>query len=192
MRGRAVLFAAVSVAACSGTAGCAATVRGNVGVAATNVGAEPLAGGSLGFGFARKANQVLLVGGAQAGTRGVLMTLAPEYDRNLRSKDHPLGLRVRLDAGAEYVYARPSTGSPLAAVLGVVPGVFWMPLQSVHAPHRFVLAIEPRIGARLPVYTGAAPGPWGELSVVFEYDWVPCTIFGAGSCSEKSPDGGGP
>jgi hypothetical protein len=147
-------------------------------------GAQPLAGAALGYGFGGNFNQGLLVVYGQAGTRSAMMFGSIEYNHNFRTADKPLGLRVRVDAGAALFYAIPPNVSDSAGVLGAVPGVWWMPLHTGRSAHRFVLALEPRIGFRTPIRTETNVSPYGDLNLVFEYDWVPCTMFGGGSCND--------
>jgi len=183
MRPRLLLFFSIA------TSGCALTARGNLGFGASRSGADGRAGASFGAGFAREANEVLFVATGQPGIKSALMMFAPEYDRNLRSKERPLGLRIRIDTGVEYTYRRGDTHGGFAAVAGVMPGAWWMPLHDVYRAHRFVLAIEPRVGVRIPANDGTTLGPFGDLGIVTEWDWVPCTLFGAGSCRPHGPDG---
>jgi hypothetical protein len=117
------------------------------------------------------------------------VTAGTEYDRNLRTTEKPLGLRVRVEAGTEVSYPRTGVPGRAGIVVNMMPGFWWMPLQNVYRANRFVLAIEPRIGVRVPVEDGTKLGPYGDLSIVTEWDWVPCTIFGGGSCKPHSPDG---
>ena len=167
------------------TTGCVATVRGTAGAGVAADGAQPLAGAELGFGFGGRVHQGLLVVAGQAGLHGASYIGGGEYNVNLRTPEKPLGLRVRLDAGAELFYATKSSPTDSAFLLAVVPGVWWMPLQTRRSAHPFVLALEPRIGGRTPVRSETGLSPYGDLNLVFEYDWVPCVLGIGASCPDE-------
>lgn len=167
-------------------AGCALTARTSLGPSVSPAGFEERASAGFGVGLADDKGQIMLVGAAQPGTRSVVGVGGIEYDRNLRSESKPLGIRVRVEGGAQAEYTpHAPENDAVSAIVAAVPGVWWIPFQSVYDAHRFVMAIEPRIGAAIPADDPGAAGPFFDVALVMQWDWVPCTFFGAGSCLPK-------
>ncbi|MFO0617053.1 MAG: hypothetical protein U0414_30940 [Polyangiaceae bacterium] len=173
---------ALSILLAVSSTGCVVTTRTSLGPSASNLGGEERASLGAGVGLADDKGQIVVVGAIQPGTRSLSGVGGIEYDRNLRTEEKPLGIRVRLEGGVQAPYDPPIPDDTGRALVTVVPGVWWIPFQNVYDAHRFVMAIEPRLGVAIPTNDPSAVGPFFDLSFVMEWDWVPCTFFGAGSC----------
>lgn len=155
-----------------------------MGPSGSPAGGEERLGGTFGVGLADDKGEIMFLGSGQPGTRSFVAVGGIEYDRDLRSTEKPLGVRVRVEGGAQLDYARRDSGGSLRGLAAVIPGVWWMPFQTAYDAHRFVLAIEPRIGVEIPEEDASAAGPFFDLAFVMQWEWVPCTFFGAGSCRD--------
>ena len=176
----------LAVALALAGAGCAMTARTSLGPSASPAGGEERASAAFGVGVAADKGQIILLGAGQPGTRSVVAVGGIEYDRDLRSTERPLGIRVRVEGGAQFEYkSRAASRDGMSGLVAVVPGVWWMPFQTAYDAHRLVMAIEPRIGVVIPEEDPSAVGPFFDLAFVMQWEWVPCTLFGMGSCRNR-------
>lgn len=180
---------ALGVAFAVAQSGCAVTARTSIGPSVSPAGGEERVGAALGVGLADDRGQLMLLGSVQPGTKSIVGAGGVEYDRDLRGTERPLGIRVRVEGGVESNYAPRSSGNNVSGLIAVVPGVWWMPFHTTYDPHRFVMAIEPRIGVAIPAEDASALGPFFDVAFVLQWEWVPCTFFGSGSCRDlrKAP-----
>lgn len=166
------------------SSGCAITARTSIGPSGSPAGGEERIGGTVGVGLADDKGQIMFLGSGQPGTKSVVGVGGIEYDRDLRGTEKPLGIRVRVEGGAQGDYTPRSSVHSLSGLIAVVPGVWWMPFQTAYDAHRFVMAIEPRIGLVIPEEDASAVGPFFDVAFVMQWEWVPCTFFGWGSCRD--------